>query len=313
MASVLVCGSAAIDYLGRYAGSFKDYQERFPIAGLNISLQLAKLTSSYGGCGMNIAYGLNRLGVDVTPLTSVGRDFRDHYLGHLEQIGIDTRYVCIDESYEHSAHCIIFSDDLGNQITAFNPGASLSGTHTLPTEIVHYDELKIAMLAPEDAPIMLRQARDIGRTGMQVIFDPGQGLAEFTREEIRELLELSHIVICNDHEWEIMQTNSGMSAEEIVKTHLAIITRGAGGVDLYRDGEPPCHVDALADREIVDPTGCGDAFRAGYIFGMLENESAEGCAQLGCVMASINLACGETQKYQIDRNGLLEQRQLAYG
>lgn len=310
--SVLVCGSAAIDYLGRYAGSFKDYQERFPIEGLNISLQLARLSSSYGGCGMNITYGLNRLGVAVTPLTSVGRDFRDHYMGHLEAIGIDCRYVCVDEEYEHSAHCIIFSDDLGNQITAFNPGASLSPTRTLPTEIEHFSEFKIAMLAPEDAPIMLRQARDINRQGVQVIFDPGQGLAEFTQSELRELLSLSHVVMCNDHEWEIMQTNSGLSAEEIIATHLAIITRGAGGVDLYSAGEEARHVDALADLEVVDPTGCGDAFRAGYMFGMLEGETPEGCAQLGCIMAAINLGSRETQRYQIDRETLLARRAEVY-
>ena len=159
---------------------------------------------------------------------------------------------------------------------------------------------------------MLRQARDIGREGVEVIFDPGQGLAEFTREEIRELLELSHIVICNDHEWEIMQTNSGLTANEIVATHLAIITRGANGVDLYRAGEAPCHVDALSGHEIVDPTGCGDAFRAGYMFGMLEGEDPRGCAQLGCVMAAVNLGCSETQKYQIDKQTLLDQRAAAY-
>ncbi len=312
MASVLVCGSAAIDYLGRYAGSFQEYQERYPIAGLNISLQLSRLSSSYGGCGMNITYGLNRLGVDVTPLTSVGRDFRDHYLGHLHDSGIDSRYVCIDESYEHSAHCIIFSDDLGNQITAFNPGASLSETRTLPDEIGHFDQFKIAMLAPEDAPIMLRQARNINRR-LQVMFDPGQGLAEFSRDEIRELLDLSHIVICNDHEWDIMQTNSGLSAEEITSTHMAIITRGANGVDLYAKGEADQHVDALSDQAVVDPTGCGDAFRAGYIFGLLEGEDAVGCAQLGCVMAAINLGCTETQRYQIDREGLLTRRAATYG
>lgn len=311
MSSVLVCGSAAIDYLGRYSGSFKDYQERYPIAGLNISLQLSRLSSSYGGCGMNITYGLNRLGVDVTPLTSVGRDFRDHYLGHLHDNGIDSRYVCVDESYEHSAHCIIFSDDLGNQITAFNPGASLSETRTLPGEITHFDQFKIAMLAPEDAPIMLRQARDINRR-TQVIFDPGQGLAEFTQAEIRELLDLSHVVICNDHEWDIMQTNAGLTAEEIISTHMAIITRGAKGVDLYAAGEPDRHVDALQDQEVVDPTGCGDAFRAGYIFGLLEGEDAVGCAQLGCVMAAINLGCTETQRYQIDRDGLLQRRSATY-
>jgi len=313
MASVLVCGSAAIDFLGSYTGSFKDYENRYPTAGLNISLQLSRLSTSFGGCGMNITYGLNKLGVSVTPLTSVGLDFQDRYQGHLENEGIDSRYVCVDASFEHSAHCIIFSDDHGNQITAFNPGASLSADRILPRAIPHFSEFSIVMLAPEDAPIMLRQARDIAKIGVKVIFDPGQGLAEFKKEEIRELLYLSHFVICNDHEWEIMQTNAGLSAAEVIATHEVIITRGAKGVDLYSAHREQSHVDALPDQKIVDPTGCGDAFRAGYIFGMLNAESPEACAEYGCVMASTNLACSETQRYEIDRDSLIKTQQEFYG
>jgi adenosine kinase len=313
MTSVLVCGSAAIDFLGSYSGSFEEYESRYPTAGLNISLQLARLSTSFGGCGMNITYGLNKIGVPVTTLTSVGLDFHDHYMPHLEREGIDTRYVCVDESYDHSAHCIIFSDDNGNQITAFNPGASLSVDRILPREIPHFENFSIAMLAPEDAPIMLRQARNIAKSGLAVIFDPGQGLAEFKLEEIQELLSLSHFVICNDHEWEIMQTNSELSAEEIIATHEVIITRGAQGVDLYSANRPSSHVAAIPNQAIVDPTGCGDAFRAGYIFGMLEQVSPEACAQYGCVMASTNLGCRETQHYEVDRDLLIAQRQQYYG
>ena len=312
MTSVLVCGSAAIDFLGGYAGSFKEYEKRYPTAGLNISLQLANLGTSFGGCGMNIAYGLNKLGVPVTPLTSVGQDFRDHYLGHLEAEGIDATFVCIDDSFEHSAHCIIFSDDSGNQITAFNPGASLSEHRTLPREIPHFEDFKIVMLAPEDAPIMLRQARDIAKHG-KVIFDPGQGLAEFSQAEIRELLDLSHYVICNDHEWEIMQTNSSLTAKEIIASHEVIITRGAGGVDLYSANRDHRHVDALPNESIKDPTGCGDAFRAGYIYGMLTDHNPVACAQFGCIVASTNLTCAETQRYEISADELVVQRQQSYG
>lgn len=313
MTSVLVCGSAAIDFLGSYSGSFEDYEKRYPTAGLNISLQLARLSTSFGGCGMNITYGLNKIGVPVTPLTSVGLDFRDHYLPHLIAEGIDSRYVCVDEEYEHSAHCIIFSDDKGNQITAFNPGASLSPKRILPSAIPNFEQFEIAMLAPEDAPIMLRQARNINKNGVKVIFDPGQGLAEFKREEIRELLSLSHFVICNDHEYEILQTNSGLSAEEIISTHEVIITRGSKGVDLYSAQRPEQHVDALPSVTVVDPTGCGDAFRAGYIFGMLRRYSPVACAQYGCVMASANIACQETQRYEIDRATLEATRKQHYG
>lgn len=299
---VLVCGSIALDLLGRYAGSFADYQQKYPIDALNFSLQLSYLRTSYGGCGMNIIYGLNRLGVDGVPLTAAGANFEDHYRDHLDALGIRTDYIVVDTEYPQCATAIVFSDELGNQITGFYPGASPSPLRPLPRDMDCIDEIAIAVLAPEDAPIMLRQARDLADLGIPVVFDPGQGISEFSADDVRELVDLCDYVITNAHEWEILQLNGRISAGEIIdQTRQVIVTRSAGGVDVYRPGEDRVHVPALRPERIVEVTGSGDAFRAGYVLGLLEGRSPRDSARMGTLAATYNLEAAETQRYDVDR------------
>ncbi|MDG1204053.1 MAG: carbohydrate kinase family protein [Pseudomonadales bacterium] len=312
MNSVIVCGSLAIDTLCSYDGSFADYEEQFPTTGLNISLQLKGMHTGFGGCGMNIAYGLLKLGINPLPITVAGRNYAEQYEAHLKQLGMDTRYIVVDQDYEHSATCIIYSDQDGNQITAFHSGAARSSKRLSADQIEEIAEVEIAILAPEDAPIMIRQAKDLNRHGLSVIFDPGQGLSAFSKEEIRTLLSLSQYVVVNSHEWEILRTNSELSAEEIIDTHLVIVTRGEDGVEVYQRSEPPIFVEAAPCEQIIDPTGCGDAFRAGYIFGMLRKQSVRGCAELGCLLAVRNLAQLDSQLYEITAAELLELQSKTY-
>jgi len=312
MKSVIVCGSVAIDLLGSYAGSFEQYQSQYPVRALNISLQLQRIETSFGGCGMNITYGLNLLGVDVIAVSAAGKDFNDRYKDHLESQGIDTQYIVVDEDYEHSAQCVIFSDQEGNQITAFNSGASQSPKRILPSQVRDIDKVGLAILAPEDAPIMLRQARDLSRFDIPMIFDPGQGIADFTSEEIRELLSLCGTVIANDHEWKIIQTISGLTDAQIKGTNDVIVTRGELGVDIYHKNEAPLHIDAVSSLEVIDPTGCGDAFRAGFVFGKLQDFTTTHAAQLGCIMAATNIGIPQTQHYKISPETLVERCKAYY-
>ncbi|HIG43471.1 MAG: PfkB family carbohydrate kinase [bacterium] len=316
MKSVLVCGSIATDVIGTYAGSFTDYEEKYPTTGLNISLQLQTLKSSFGGCGINITYGLNQLGVSVIPVSSAGLDFEDHYRQHLEGLGINCRYISVDAAYDNSAQCIIFSDLSGNQITAFHAGASVSETRSLPRDVEHIDDVALAILAPEDAPIMLKQARDLNALNIPIMLDPGQGVAEFNQPEIEELLSLSQYVITNAHEWEILQTNVGLTEADIRKTHHVIVTLGKGGVDIFPGhtaSAEPIHVDAAPSTAQMDATGCGDAFRAGYAFGLMQGKDPGQCGELGCLMATFNLEARYTQHYQVTRQQLLKKRKLTYG
>jgi sugar/nucleoside kinase (ribokinase family) len=159
VAEILVCGSVAIDVIGKYSGKFSDYEKRYGLSGLNVSLQLASLDFSFGGCGVNITWGLNQLGVGVVPVSVAGANFEDLYRDHLHNNGIDTRYISVDTMYDHCALAVILSDTAGNQLTAFHSGASVSPIRVLPSNIEDIGEIKLALLAPEDAPIMLKQAR----------------------------------------------------------------------------------------------------------------------------------------------------------
>ncbi|MEX0942476.1 MAG: PfkB family carbohydrate kinase [Pseudomonadales bacterium] len=298
MSKVLVCGSIAIDLLGTYAGSFADYQARYPINALNFSLQLQELRSSFGGCGMNIVYGLTRLNIECLPLTAAGVNFYDHYRDHLQELGVNLKHIVVDSDYAQCATAIVISDQLGNQITSFYAGASPSPKRKLPSEIDGIDQVRIAVLAPEDAPIMLRQARDLHSLGIPVLFDPGQGISEFSREELRELLSLSAYVIANAHEWEIIQLNAGLAADEIVADQReVIVTLSQDGVDILKEGQARARIPALKPDRIVEVTGSGDAFRAGYIAGLLQGLPSAQCARIGSLMAIYNLESPETQRY----------------
>lgn len=311
---VLVCGSIALDLLGRYTGSFEEYQRKFPINALNFSLQLSGLRTSFGGCGMNITYGLRRLGVDCVPLTAAGQNFEDHYRAHLEALGVRTDYIVVDPDYTQCATAIVLSDDLGNQITGFYPGASPSPRRPLPSDMECFNEIALAVLAPEDAPIMLRQARDLAAHGVPIVFDPGQGISEFSTAEIRELIELSDYVIANDHEWEILQLNGDLSAQDIiVQTRQVIVTRSEHGVDLLIESAEGIRIPALTPDCIVEVTGSGDAFRAGYVLGLLEERAPEQCARMGCLAAIYNLEAPETQRYDVDRAAFDARYHAAWG
>ena len=313
MPKVLVCGSIAIDLLGVYPGSFAEYQEKFPIHALNFSLQLRGLRTSFGGCGMNIVYGLTRLGVDCIPLSAAGENFNDHYRDHLLGLGVNVDYIVVDPEYAQCATAIVLSDALGNQITGFYNGASPSPLRKLPSEIPEISTVKLTILAPEDAPIMLRQARDLSALGIPMLFDPGQGISEFQVEECRELLALSDYVIANDHEWEIIQLNAAMTAQDIIAgQQQVIVTRGDKGVDIFMPGEDPVQVPAIRPEQMVEVTGSGDAFRAGYVSGLIRDATPRQCAQIGCLTATYNLESPETQRYTFTRDECAERYQRVW-
>jgi adenosine kinase len=302
MPTVMVCGSIALDLIGRYPGSFADYQAKYPIQGLNISLQLADLRTSFGGCGLNIAYGLHQLGVTVIPVSAAGRNFNDHYRQHLQNLGMDISNITVDPDFAQCASAVMIADEHGNQITAFHAGAAVSSLRPLPGAIAGIEQVSLAVLAPEDAPIMLRQARDFARLGIPMMFDPGQGLAEFSQADLRELLAMASYVIVNDHEWQILQHNADMGPEQILLgERQVIVTRGADGVDIFQAGTLPLRVLAVQTSAALDPTGCGDAFRAGYVSGLVRGLAPQICAQLGCLTAVYNLESDHTQHYAFAR------------
>ncbi|MCB1645535.1 MAG: carbohydrate kinase family protein [Pseudomonadales bacterium] len=311
---VLVCGSIAIDLIGRYKGSFAEYQARYPVSNLNISLQLASFHTGFGGCGMNIVYGLHCLGVEAVPLSSAGLDFDDQYRSHLEAQGICTSYINIDPDYPKCASAMLISDQEGNQITAFHAGASVSTHRADPADIAGIETFSVAVLAPEDATIMLRQGRSLQELRVPIVLDPGQGLAEFSRQELLELISLSDYLLVNEHEWEITQRIAGISAAVLTtKFKQVIVTHGERGSSVYLTQGDIIDTAAVPCPAPVDPTGCGDAFRAGYVAGLIRSLAPQTCARLGATLASINLASPDTQTYQVNGANFSALYEATYG
>jgi len=301
VSEILVCGSVAIDVIGKYAGKFSDYEKRYGLSSLNVSLQLASLDFSFGGCGVNIAWGLNQLGVDVVPVSVAGANFEDLYRGHLQANQIDTRYIAVDPKYDHCALAVILSDTEGNQLTAFHAGASVSPIRVLPRDIEGIERVSLALLAPEDAPIMLRQARDLANLSIPFMFDPGQGLAEFTSEEVNELIDLASYVVVNAHEWEILLQLSGQDKDQLLShVEFAIVTRGRNGSSILSTRQGEIQVAAVETDSPLDPTGCGDAYRAGYLAGLVRGKDVATCGNIGSLTATFNLECAQTQQYQFN-------------
>jgi adenosine kinase len=304
----------AIDVIGKYSGKFSDYEKRYGLSSLNVSLQLASLDFSFGGCGVNIAWGLNQLGVDVMPVSVAGTNFEDLYRGHLQNHGIDTRYIAVDEKYDHCALAVILSDTEGNQLTAFHAGASVSPLRVLPQSIAGIEKIKLALLAPEDAPIMLRQARDLADLSIPFMFDPGQGLAEFTPAEVNELIDLASYIVVNAHEWEILLKLSGQDESQLLSSvELAIVTRGRDGSSVYSNGQEAIQIHAVESDKPLDPTGCGDAYRAGYLAGLLRGKDIATCGKIGSLTATCNLECAQTQQYKFSLDDFCRRYQELYG
>lgn len=301
---VLVTGSTAIDQTGSYDGSFEQYQTDYPINAMNVSFQLSGMKTSFGGCAPNIAYGLNLLGVDVVPLSSAGRNFRDRYESHLQSRGIETAYIMVDESIENCATCLMMNDRDGNQVIGFYPGPKNPKRH-LPHELPMIDQVALAILGPEEPELTLRQGRDLASLSIPIMVDPGQVTAEFDQRQTRELLSFADYLVVNTYEFEVMKTNGGLEADDIRElVPEIVVTRGEGGCDVYQ-GDRSTHVHAAEAADIVEVTGCGDAFRAGYAYGILNGCKVSARAELGCIMAMQNLGAPETQQYVIDEALLL--------
>ena len=309
---VLVTGSTAIDQTGYYAGSFDDYASQYDIRSLNLSFQLARMQTSFGGCAPNIAYGLAMLNVNAVPLSSAGRNFRDRYEAHLVESGVNVDYIAIDEDAENSASCLMINDRDGNQVIGFYPGPGAE-LRCLPSQIPGINTCHLAILGPEAPELTLRQAQDLATLGVPMMFDPGQVVAEYHEDHVLTLLDLVDMLIVNDSELNVLCTNAHLTPEQLAaRVSEVVITHGDRGVEIRRGGEM-VHVNALPDIRIVDVTGCGDAFRAGYAYGVVHGFSAAERAELGCIMAALNLQSGHTQGYRTSLGELHELQLKHYG
>lgn len=292
--AILVCGSLAFDTIMTFEGRFADQILPDQLHILNVSFLVPGLRRDFGGCAGNIAYGLRQLGSEVVPLAAIGSDGAD-YLERMRGLGVDVGHVqTVAESY--TAQAMIMTDRDNNQITAFHPGA-MSFAHQNP--VPARSDLQLGIVAPDGRDGMLQHAAQLKAAGIPFVFDPGQGLPMFNGEELRAFIAQATWVAVNDYEARMLSERTGLSLADISRqVQGLIVTLGEHGCDVWEQGEA-VRVAGVKATQVVDPTGCGDAFRAALLHGLSKGWSLQRCAALGNRMGALKIAVRGPQNYEL--------------
>ncbi|WP_290637855.1 carbohydrate kinase family protein [Aquisalimonas sp.] len=290
--SALISGSVAFDTIMVFRDRFKNHVLPEQVHILNVAFLVDELRREFGGCAGNIAYNLMLLGERGLPLATVGKDF-DKYSEWMKDWGVPQDYVRrYDDQYCAQAYITTDLDD--NQITAFHPGAmNMAHEVSVPTN----EGAKIGIVAPNGRDGMIAHAQQFADAGIPFIFDPGQGLPMFNGEELLDFVNKATYMAVNDYESRMVQDRTGLSMDDLAKKLDAlIVTRGGEGSDIYANGET-IHVDAVKPEDVLDPTGCGDAYRAGILYGLIKGLDWKTTGQIASLMGSIKVARSGTQNH----------------
>jgi adenosine kinase len=292
--SILICGSLAFDTIMTFEGRFAEQILPSQLHILNVSFLVPGMRREFGGCAGNIAYGLRQLGSDAVPLAMVGNDAQD-YLSRLQGLGVDTRFIGTTAD-NYTAQAMIMTDRDNNQITAFHPGAmSQAHENRVPVDA----GIRLAIVAPDGRDAMLEHAQQLHNAGIPFVFDPGQGLPMFNGEELRHFVAMASWVAVNDYEGKMLSDRTGLSLSEIAsQVRGLVVTLAEHGCDVYAEGRQ-ARVAGVQASAVVDPTGCGDAFRAALLHGLSQGWSLERCAELGNRLGATKIASRGGQNYTL--------------
>ena len=283
--SSLICGSLAFDTIMSFHGRFSEALLADQLHKINVAFLVPSIRREFGGCAGNIAYNLKLLNGEPLIMATVGQDGAP-YIDRLNKLKISTR--CI-RSYEdaYTAQAFITTDADNNQITAFHPGA-MSNSHHIKVEDA--GAVKLAIVAPDGRDGMLEHAHDCAELKIPFIFDPGQGLPMFNGEELKHFIDLATYVAVNDYEAELLTERTGLSLQAISERVSAlVVTRGEQGAEIFTaDGR--FDISVVRVDQVVDPTGCGDAFRAGMLFGLTQGMDWMTIGRLASLMGAIKIA-----------------------
>lgn len=291
--SALICGSFAYDTIMVYTGHFKNEILPDRVHMLNVSFLVPEMRREFGGCAGNIAYSLKLLGGEGAPMGTVGSDF-DDYAEWMDRYDIDRSHLKqIDSAYTAQAYITTDLDD--NQITAFHPGA-MNHAHeqTVPTD----GSVTLGIVSPDGRDGMIQHAAQFAEAGIDFIFDPGQGLPMFNGAELKTFIEQASYVAVNDYESEMMRERTGLSIDEIAgQLKALIVTRGPRG-SIIRAGGQTFEIPSVSPTALADPTGCGDAYRAGLIYGLQQGMDWETIGRIASLMGAIKIERPGTQNHR---------------
>jgi len=297
--AAVICGSLAFDTIMTFEGRFADQILPDQLHILNVSFLVPTLRRDFGGCAGNIAYSLNALGGKALPMATVGSDGAD-YIERLRSLGISTEFVRqVDDTF--TAQAMIMNDRDNNQITAFHPGA-MQQAHI--TRIAAREDIRLGIVAPDGREAMVEHAEQFHAAGIPFVFDPGQGLPMFDGKELAHFVELASWVVVNDYEGKMLSQRTGWSLEQISqRVRGLVVTLAAEGCEVWTNGQRE-HVPGVTPTAVVEPTGCGDAWRGALLFGLEQGWPLARCAALGNQLGALKIAQRGPQNYQVDRAAL---------
>lgn len=307
--SILVTGSLALDHIMVFPDRFRNHILPDKIHILNVSFNVPSLQTNFGGTAGNIAYHLRLLGEEPIVLGAVGPDF-GAYFEWLERNGIRSDAIrVLDDA--RTAQAFITTDLDDNQITAFHAGA-MNRAHEAGLDEVD-DSLEVAIVAANGKRAMQEHARGLKARGVPTLIDPGQGLPLFERDELVELLDGAAVYVVNDYEWSLTLERTGLGEDEVTKrVDAVVVTRGEQGSTLRQAGQRT-DVPAVPARKLVDPTGCGDAYRAGLLYAVRRGLPLESGARLGSLLGSLAVEEQGTQSLVTDLPALRTRYEAAFG
>ena len=304
---VLVCGSVAFDTIAVFEGHFKEHILPDSIHSLSVSFFVPSLRKEYGGCAGNIAYNLRLLGGNPVPVGTVGADAAD-YLAYMADLGIDTSLIRVLPDM-YTPQCFITTDLDNNQIASFHPGAmSRSAENDLSGHQAAW-----AIVAPDAKEGMFAHAQRLHAQGIPFVFDLGQAMPLFSGDDINTMLGMARVLTANHYEASVVEQRTGRSMSEIAAgLDAVIVTHGGDGAVLYADGSTTT-IEPIKVDDVVDPTGCGDAHRAGLLYGLTNGWSFADACRLANVMGGIKIASRGPQNHRPGREDINAMLQQHYG
>jgi adenosine kinase len=293
----LICGSIAFDNIMVFQGKFKEHILPEQIHILNVSFLVPQLRREFGGCAGNIAYNLKLLGGEPVIMATVGDDAAP-YISRMDKLGLERTHVReVKDSMTGQAFITTDLDD--NQITAFHPGAM---NFSNQNKVADSKGITLGIVAPDGRDGMLEHARDMANAGIPFVFDPGQGMPMFDGKDLLAFVDQATYVAVNDYEGKMLEEKTGQSLADIAKMVKAlIVTRGAEGSTIIAGGEK-VDIPCVKAKEVLDPTGCGDAYRAGLLYGIAKGMDWRTTGQLASVMGSLKIASRGGQNHAVTRD-----------
>lgn len=306
--SALICGSAAYDNIMVFEDSFRNHILPDKIHILNVAFLVPQLRREFGGCATNIAYNLKLLGEDPLPMATVGQDF-DRYRQWLEGLQIRLDHIrVLDDVF--TAQAFITTDLDDNQITAFHPGAM---NQSEVNRVGDAEGVTIGTVSPDGRAGMIEHAEQFAEAGIPFIFDPGQGMPMFDGDDLRTFVDQSTWVTVNDYEWQLLKDRTGWDVADVTRrTEALVVTRGGEGSVVCTSGGQH-EIPTARPISIEDPTGCGDAYRAGLLYGLMHGLDWETTGRIASLLGAIKIERHGTQNHTFTRDEFEQRFKSSFG